>query len=55
MELNHPQIVKLRDVIADEKKLNLIFDYHQKDLKAFIEEYRKDDYLDPLLIKVRLG
>lgn len=55
MELSHPHIVKLRDVIADEKKLNLVFDYHQQDLKQFIEEYGKDSFVDPLFVKVRDG
>lgn len=52
MELNHPHIVKLRDVIADEKKLNLVFDYHQQDLKQFLEEFEKDIFIDPLFVKV---
>lgn len=52
MELTHPHIVKLRDIIADEKKLNLIFDYHQQDIKAFLEDLDKDAFLDPMQVKV---
>jgi hypothetical protein len=54
MELNHPNIVRLRDVLADEKKLNLVFDYHQQDLKQFIEEFGKEQFIDPLFIKVEM-
>ncbi len=41
-------------MIADEKKLNLVFDFHERDLKAFVEAYKKDEFLDSMLVKVIL-
>jgi hypothetical protein len=41
-------------VIADEKKLHLVFDYHNQDLRQFIEHYKEEEFLDPLLVKVPL-
>jgi serine/threonine protein kinase len=36
-ELDHPYVVKLRDVVCAENRLQLIFDYVSTDLKSFIE------------------
>ena len=38
--MNHPYIVKLRDVICVPDKLNLIFDYVETDLKTYVEKNR---------------
>jgi len=36
-ELKHPNIVKLLDVIHNEKKLTLVFEYADQDLKKFLD------------------
>lgn len=37
-ELDHPNIVKLNDVVHEEKKLTLVFEYLDEDLKKYIDE-----------------
>jgi serine/threonine protein kinase len=37
-ELDHVNIVKLYDVIHEEKKLTLVFEYCDQDLKKYIDE-----------------
>lgn len=37
-ELDHPYVVKLRDVVCAENKLQLVFDFVNTDLKSFIEK-----------------
>ena len=39
-ELEHPNIVKLIDVIMDEKKLYLVFEFLFMDLKKYIDEQK---------------
>lgn len=43
---------RLRDVVAEEKKLNLIFDYHDQDLKRYLESLKEDEYLESQKVKV---
>lgn len=43
-ELNHQNIIKLRDVIVTEAKLNLVFEYHDQDLKSFLESLPKEKF-----------
>lgn len=49
-ELQHVNIVKLVDVMHSIKKLTLVFEFVEKDLKKIIDE--TEDGLDILLIKV---
>lgn len=51
-ELNHPNIVSLTDVIIKNKKLSLIFEYLDKDLKSYLDSLPKERFLEPAKIKV---
>ncbi|CAG8612627.1 6285_t:CDS:10 [Paraglomus brasilianum] len=48
-ELKHPNIVRLHDVLHTEKKLTLVFEYLDSDLKKYLDSYGGD--LDPQTIK----
>ncbi|KAH8555503.1 protein serine/threonine kinase [Umbelopsis sp. PMI_123] len=48
-ELKHPNIVRLYDVLHTEKKLTLVFEYLDSDLKKFLDSYGGD--IDTLTIK----
>jgi cyclin-dependent kinase 2 len=39
-QMNHPYIVKLKDVICVPDKLHLVFDYVETDLKTYVEKHR---------------
>jgi serine/threonine protein kinase len=50
-ELRHVNIVELHDVIAQEKRLFLVFEFLFMDLKRYMDRVMFD--LSPALIKVR--
>jgi serine/threonine protein kinase len=39
-ELNHPYVVGLQDIVCEEEKLHLIFEFIDRDLKHHIERKR---------------
>ncbi|ODQ65062.1 negative regulator of the PHO system [Nadsonia fulvescens var. elongata DSM 6958] len=50
-ELKHENIVTLYDVIHTENKLNLVFEYMDKDLKKYMDSYGNKGALDPKEVK----
>ncbi|KAJ3070333.1 Cyclin-dependent kinase catalytic subunit [Podochytrium sp. JEL0797] len=48
-ELNHPNIVRLLDIVHSDVKLYLIFEFLDLDLKKYIDSIKKE--LDPSLIR----
>lgn len=50
-ELKHANIVRLYDVIHTENKLNLVFEYMDKDLKKYMDTHGTKGALDPKTVK----
>lgn len=50
-ELKHANIVRLYDVIHTENKLNLVFEYMDKDLKKYMDTHGNKGALDPKTVK----
>jgi serine/threonine protein kinase len=50
-ECDHPNIVNLNDIIHDQTKLYLIFEYLDHDLKKFLD--LNGAPLQPMLVKVK--
>uniref|UniRef100_A0A8C4Q5A0 Cell division protein kinase 5 n=1 Tax=Eptatretus burgeri TaxID=7764 RepID=A0A8C4Q5A0_EPTBU len=50
-ELKHKNIVRLHDVLHSEKKLTLVFEYCDQDLKKYFDSCNGD--LDPEIVKTR--
>ena len=50
-QLQHPNIVKLFDVIHTERKLTLVFEYLDQDLKKYIDSLNDSNNLDISIIK----
>jgi len=50
-ELQHPNIVLLQDVLMQENKLYLIFEFLTMDLKKYLDSFPNDKYPDKMLIK----
>merc|ERR1719445_2335710 len=50
-ELNHPNIVRLQDVIMQESRLYLIFEFLTMDLKKYLDTIPQKEFCDPNLVK----
>lgn len=50
-ELQHPNIVALEDVLMQEGKLYLVFEFLSMDLKKYMDSLPKDVMLEPHLVK----
>jgi serine/threonine protein kinase len=50
-ELSHINIVQLKDVIHSNRKLILVFEYLEYDLKKYMGNFSKEKGMDPLITK----
>lgn len=50
-ELRHPNIVSLEDVMMEENRLYLIFEFLSMDLKKYLDKIEPNKYMDPRLVK----
>ena len=50
-ELRHPNIVELQDVIMQENRLYLVFEYLSMDLKRFLDQIQQTDKLEESILK----
>lgn len=55
-ELKHENIVSLLDVIHNDSRLYLVFEFLDLDLKRYMDRVRKEEGgLTPIQVKVRIG
>lgn len=57
-ELEHPYVVSLKDVVCEESKLHLVFNYVKSDLKKYIEKNGKPlamDTIKPMMYQMLVG
>uniref|UniRef100_A0A8D0CLW1 Cyclin-dependent kinase 1 n=1 Tax=Scleropages formosus TaxID=113540 RepID=A0A8D0CLW1_SCLFO len=50
-ELQHPNVVCLLDVLMQESRLYLIFEYLSMDLKKYLDSIPSGQYMEPMLVK----
>lgn len=50
-ELRHPNVVELQDVIMEENRLYLIFEFLSMDLKRFLDSIPNNDRLEESIMK----
>eukprot|EP00118_Oscarella_pearsei_P025959 m.309114 g.309114 ORF g.309114 m.309114 type:complete len:302 (+) comp45526_c0_seq1:161-1066(+) len=50
-ELQHPYVVKLENVLHEENKLYLVFEFLQYDLKHYLDKIPGGQSVDPMLVK----
>lgn len=50
-EMNHPNIVKLEDVLLEESRLFLIFEFLDMDLKKFMDSLGSGKLMEPQIVK----
>uniref|UniRef100_A0A0B7AWF9 Protein kinase domain-containing protein n=1 Tax=Arion vulgaris TaxID=1028688 RepID=A0A0B7AWF9_9EUPU len=50
-ELQHPNIVSLEDVLMQENKLYLVFEFLSMDLKKYLDSIPSGGLMDPMLVK----
>ncbi|PVU85200.1 hypothetical protein BB559_007143 [Furculomyces boomerangus] len=50
-ELDHPNVIKLLDVVHTETKLMLVFEFMSQDLKRYMDTHGDRGALDPLTVK----
>lgn len=50
-ELRHPNVVELQDVIMQENRLYLVFEYLSMDLKRFLDQISHADKLEESILK----
>ncbi|KAM9345050.1 cyclin-dependent kinase 1 isoform 1-T1 [Symphorus nematophorus] len=50
-ELKHPNVVRLLDVLMQESRLYLIFEFLSMDLKKYLDSIPSGQYMEPMLVK----
>jgi len=50
-ELTHPNVVSLNDVVLQENRLYLIFEFLSMDLKKYLDTVPEGQFMDPQLVK----